>query len=556
MVQQTIINEEITLTKGTTLEYLTTLADPGQVNFTAGDILTMSLTQTKGNQTVTLRYHDTAGGDADSRLTHPGEAAAAFSVSDVATLAESIAAELGITRTEKATLAESTATDLGLTRTELATLVESIETLLGRNVLDIASLLDSVAIVTGQGISSTDTATLAESIGAQLGLSRTETASLAESIQSALSKGSGSGVSLSDSVTFPHADLSVVNQRSSGPVRSGDHLIYTLTITNNSPSPATEVILTDSLPLVVVFVSVTHSQGVCRPFGGTVTCELGTITSGNSATVTIRVLVGPFIREKHISITSRVKASEPDTDTTNNTAIEKITVVQPLLPTPTPLPPLTVVPEEEIEPVEPQAGIVEIVHPTTPATLELPTDGVKLKIPGPVQQETFQVRLQAPAPDYLGVPPDGQVLRPIQIDLFDVHGDPMQDVLLWSSAQLSVTLTEADVQELGGLGSMLFEVASGRLHFQRFNPSREGGYWTSLHTSLDITGRVLSTSVSRFSTFALVWSNGQPTPSPTPIAPATGDTPILAQIAFVLAVLGALLLLGGGVLLLIQKRNA
>ena len=44
-------------------EYATILVNPGQVTLAADEIVTVSFTQTKGNQTITLRYDDDAGTD-------------------------------------------------------------------------------------------------------------------------------------------------------------------------------------------------------------------------------------------------------------------------------------------------------------------------------------------------------------------------------------------------------------------------------------------------------------------------------------------------------------
>ena len=183
-VQQTIINEQIGLNKGATQEYSTTLTDPGQVDFSDGDILTVTLTQTQGNQTVTLRYDAAAGGDADSRLTHPDEQASAVLVSDVASIVESLAAALGFNR------AESTS------------LTETIQSAVGKGVSATASILESVAIVTGQLFFSTDAANIVESIQSTLGKSFSYAASMAESTQGDSSKGVSEIASIEESVGF------------------------------------------------------------------------------------------------------------------------------------------------------------------------------------------------------------------------------------------------------------------------------------------------------------------------------------------------------------------
>lgn len=118
------------------------------------------------------------------------------------------------------------------------------------------------------------------------------------------------------------ADLSVTAAAAPDPVTVGNNLTYTMTIANAGPDPATNVILTDALPAGAAFVSATASQGSCSG-SGPVTCSLGGLASGSSATVTLIVaptLVGTA------SVTASVAASETDPNTANNTATVAATV--------------------------------------------------------------------------------------------------------------------------------------------------------------------------------------------------------------------------------------
>ena len=94
--------------------------------------------------------------------------------------------------------------------------------------------------------------------------------------------------SASTTVT-PAADLSLTKTDSPDPVYAGQLLTYSLTATNAGPSSATSVQVDDSLPAGVSFDSVTSSQGTCSQVSGTVSCLLGTVPSGQSATVDIKV---------------------------------------------------------------------------------------------------------------------------------------------------------------------------------------------------------------------------------------------------------------------------
>lgn len=93
--------------------------------------------------------------------------------------------------------------------------------------------------------------------------------------------------------------------------------IYTLTVTNVGSTDAFGTVVTDPLPPATSLQSSSASQGSCS--GTTVvTCNLGTILAGNSATITLNVaLTQP---NGTISNTATVTIDNGDTDPSNNTA--------------------------------------------------------------------------------------------------------------------------------------------------------------------------------------------------------------------------------------------
>jgi uncharacterized repeat protein (TIGR01451 family) len=122
------------------------------------------------------------------------------------------------------------------------------------------------------------------------------------------------------------ADLALTKSDSPDPVVSGNNLTYTILVTNGGTTPATNVVVTDTLPSGVDFVSATGSQGTpCTRTGDVVTCNLGTIANGGSATVTIVVQAK---KTGTISNTAVVGATPgEETNTANNADTEQTTVL-------------------------------------------------------------------------------------------------------------------------------------------------------------------------------------------------------------------------------------
>ena len=72
VVQETILNVQSgNLTAGATEEITLTATGVGQINFVAGDILTIRIVRSAGTRTEVLRFDDDPTTDADSRLTTP-----------------------------------------------------------------------------------------------------------------------------------------------------------------------------------------------------------------------------------------------------------------------------------------------------------------------------------------------------------------------------------------------------------------------------------------------------------------------------------------------------
>ncbi len=96
----------------------------------------------------------------------------------------------------------------------------------------------------------------------------------------------------------------------------GSQVVFTITVTNNGPSTATNVTVNDTLPAQLDFVSAVPSQGTCNA-ASPVACTLGPIINGASATITLTARV---IAPGTFTNTATVSATEGDPSTLDNSS--------------------------------------------------------------------------------------------------------------------------------------------------------------------------------------------------------------------------------------------
>ncbi|HUJ15401.1 MAG TPA: DUF11 domain-containing protein, partial [Thermoanaerobaculia bacterium] len=123
--------------------------------------------------------------------------------------------------------------------------------------------------------------------------------------------------SASTSVSGGTLDLAIAKTASPGPYGTGQPITYSIVVNNAGPAPAGGATVTDILPAGTTFVSATPSQGSCSGTS-TVTCSLGTIASGGTATVSLVVTLPST--PGSVSNTATVSSSNTDTNPANNSA--------------------------------------------------------------------------------------------------------------------------------------------------------------------------------------------------------------------------------------------
>lgn len=114
------------------------------------------------------------------------------------------------------------------------------------------------------------------------------------------------------------ADLAITK---TGPTTANadTDVVYTVTVLNTGPDDAASVVMSDPVPAGMTFVSAVPSAGSCD---STVTCTLGSLTSGGSATYTITLHIPPGTPAGTLFVNSAsVLAQTPDDTDENNTAL-------------------------------------------------------------------------------------------------------------------------------------------------------------------------------------------------------------------------------------------
>lgn len=116
------------------------------------------------------------------------------------------------------------------------------------------------------------------------------------------------------------ADIAVVKTAGSGMATPGGLLTYTITVTNAGPSPAAQIMLSDTLPPSLLDATFSLDGGLAwAPWASPY--SIGDLADGQTRTVLIRGIVDPASIGV-IENTASVLSSTPDPDLSNNTDTE------------------------------------------------------------------------------------------------------------------------------------------------------------------------------------------------------------------------------------------
>jgi uncharacterized repeat protein (TIGR01451 family) len=126
----------------------------------------------------------------------------------------------------------------------------------------------------------------------------------------------GNDTSTSSTRTRGIADTAIVKTASPNPAIPGQNVTYTLTVSNNGPNDAANVVATDPLPSGLSFVSA--SPGCTQAFG-TVTCTLASLANGASASFAVVTSLGAGASGS-LSNAAIVSSDDNDPNSGNNSS--------------------------------------------------------------------------------------------------------------------------------------------------------------------------------------------------------------------------------------------
>jgi len=122
----------------------------------------------------------------------------------------------------------------------------------------------------------------------------------------------------------PPVDVALSLTAAPDPVAVGAPLTYSLTVTNNSLTTATGVIVTDTLPVNVTLFSLLPTEGSASNHAGVVTYTVGSLPNGIAATLAIVVIPNAAGSLTNVAVAS---STQTDSQPTNNAVTNVTTAV-------------------------------------------------------------------------------------------------------------------------------------------------------------------------------------------------------------------------------------
>ena len=125
-------------------------------------------------------------------------------------------------------------------------------------------------------------------------------------------------------VTVPaKVDIAIVKTSDKSVYKPSSVITYTISVTNNGPSDALAVIVTDNLPVTMQAIYQSDTGG-CTKSGLTLTCNLGNMPVGTNKSFNIRELVKGS--KGQVTNIASVASSTTELSSANNTSTRVVTI--------------------------------------------------------------------------------------------------------------------------------------------------------------------------------------------------------------------------------------
>jgi uncharacterized repeat protein (TIGR01451 family) len=145
------------------------------------------------------------------------------------------------------------------------------------------------------------------------------------------------------------ADPAITKSSSVSEAKIGDEITFTISVTNNGPNTADDVVVTDPIPDYMDVIEATTTRGNVSSNGRTVIVTIGKVPAGDQVTIRIRVRVNERAQPPGGRNSVSLTTSSPGDNPSNNSSEVTFAIIGPPtptgqaltpLPTATPLPPV------------------------------------------------------------------------------------------------------------------------------------------------------------------------------------------------------------------------
>ncbi len=127
-----------------------------------------------------------------------------------------------------------------------------------------------------------------------------------------------------------NVDVQVVKTTTTPTIQQGNTATFNLTVTNNGPASAQNVVLTDTVPAGFTYIGPSDSR--CTLASGVITCAIGTLASGQSASPNFQFVFQTSASTSCTTIpnTATVATSSTDSNSSNNQSTANVVVQCPV----------------------------------------------------------------------------------------------------------------------------------------------------------------------------------------------------------------------------------